>query len=226
LRLLLVDDHALFRQSLQMLLEASGHTVVGMAADGRAALQQARALRPDLILMDIEMPVCDGLTATRLIKAELPEIKVVMLTVSASDEDLFDAVKSGANGYLLKSQSADSFLEMIAQVAAGGAALPPDLAARLLEEFARQARLAAPVDSPHDRGDAGALSPNAEQGELSARQTEVLTLLAQGMTYAQIGAALYLSEPTVRYHLAHIMERLHLQNRAQVIAYAANHGLA
>ena len=226
MRLLLVDDHALFRYSLQMLLEANGYTVAGMAGDGREALQQARALRPELILMDIEMPVCNGLTATRLIKAELPEIKVVMLTVSASDEDLFEAVKSGANGYLLKSQSADSFLEMVGQVAAGGAALPPDLAARLLDEFARQARRAAPGDPLPDRGDAGASAPTAEQGELTPRQAEILALLAQGMTYGQIGAALYLSEPTVRYHLAQIMDRLHLQNRAQVIAYAASHGLA
>ena len=208
-----------------MLLEANGYTVVGMAGDGREALQQARALRPDLILMDIEMPLCDGLAATRLIKAELPSIKVVMLTVSASDEDLFEAVKSGANGYLLKSQSADSFLEMVGQVAAGGAALPPDLAARLLEEFARQARRIAPEDSALKQG-VGAPGPGAEQGELTLRQAEILTRLAQGMTYAQIGAALYLSEPTVRYHLAQIMDRLHLQNRAQVIAYAASHGLA
>ena len=220
MKLLLVDDHALFRQSLRMLLETSGYAVAGMAADGREALEMARALRPDLILMDIEMPICNGLVATRLIKAELPEIKVVMLTVSSSDEDLFEAVKSGASGYLLKSQSADSFLEMVGQVAAGGAALPPGLAARLLDEFARQARQITPV--------ATAPSENAvaAEGELTARQTEILTLLAQGMTYAQIGAALYLSEPTVRYHLAQIMERLHLQNRAQVIAYAASHGLA
>ena len=148
-----------------------------------------------------------------------------MLTVSASDEDLFEAVKSGASGYLLKSQSADSFLEMVGQVAAGGAALPPDLAARLLDEFARQARRITPVDPP-DKADAGICVPGAEQGELTPRQAEILALLAQGMTYAQIGAALYLSEPTVRYHLAQIMERLHLQNRAQVIAYAASHGLA
>jgi DNA-binding NarL/FixJ family response regulator len=225
LKLLLVDDHALFRDSLQMLLEASGYTVVGMAADGCEALQQARALRPDLVLMDIEMPVCNGLAATRLIKAELPAIKVVMLTVSANDEDLFEAVKSGASGYLLKSQSADSFLEMVGQVAAGGAALPPDLAARLLDEFARQARRIAPVDPP-SMGETGAPVPNAEQAEITPRQAEILALLAQGITYAQIGAALYLSEPTVRYHLAQIMERLHLQNRAQVIAYAASHGLA
>lgn len=223
LRLLLVDDHALFRHSLQMLLEASGYTVVGMASDGREALQQARALRPDLILMDIEMPVCNGLVATRLIKAELPEVKIVMLTVSSSDEDLFEAIKSGASGYLLKSQSADRFLEMVRQVAAGGAALPPELAARLLDEFARLARHSAPFQakSPEDT-----IGPGAAQDELTQRQAEILTLLAQGTTYAQIGATLYLSEATVRYHLAQIMARLHLQNRAQVIAYAASHGLA
>ncbi|MFN8468915.1 MAG: response regulator transcription factor [Caldilineaceae bacterium] len=226
MRLLLADDHALFRYSLQMLLETSGYTVVGMAADGREALQQARALQPDLILMDIEMPLCNGLVATRLIKAELPAVKVVMLTASSSDEDLFEAVKSGASGYLLKSQSADSFLEMVGHVAAGGAALPPDLAARLLDEFARQARRIAPVDPPPDKSNAGAPISGAEQGELTPRQVEILSLLAQGMTYAQIGAVLYLSEPTVRYHLAQIMDRLHLQNRAQVIAYAASHGMA
>ena len=153
MRLLLADDHALFRESLRMLLEASGYTVVGMAADGREALALARVLRPELILMDIEMPICNGLAATRLIKAELPEVKIVMLTVSSSDEDLFEAVKSGASGYLLKSQNADRFLEMVGQVAAGGAALPPELAARLLDEFARQARRSAPSAGEPDEND-------------------------------------------------------------------------
>ena len=125
MRLLLVDDHALFRQSLRVLLVTSGYEVVGMAADGKEALQQARALHPDLILMDIQMPVCDGLAATRLIKAEMPEVKIVMLTVSAGDEQLFEAVRSGASGYLLKSESADRFLEMIGHVARGGAASAP-----------------------------------------------------------------------------------------------------
>jgi DNA-binding NarL/FixJ family response regulator len=217
MRLLLVDDHALFRQSLRVLLEASGYEVVGTAADGKEALQQARALRPDLVLMDIEMPLCDGLAATRLIKAELPEVKIVMLTVSASDEDLFEAIKSGASGYLLKSQDADRFLEMVAEVLRGGAALPPELAARLLDEFARQARRQVP---------AGAHPGEAAEGDLTPRQGEILTLVAQGLTYAQVGGVLFLSEATVRYHMTQIMERLHLQNRAQVIAYAGSHGLS
>ena len=211
MRLLLVDDSALFRQSLRLLLVTSGHEVVGMAADGLEGLQQARALRPDLILMDIAMPRCDGLAATRLIKSELPAIRIVMLTVSASDDDLFEAIKSGACGYLLKSQSADQFLDMVGQVERGGAALPPELAARLLDEFARQARLAE--------------APAADAApDLTPRQTEILTLVARGWTYAQTGEALLLSEATIRYHMTHIMDRLHLQNRAQVIAYAARHG--
>ena len=212
LRILLVDDHALFLHSLKLLLATSGYEVVGEATDGMAALCQARLLHPDLILMDIDMPVCDGLAATRLIKAEMPQVKIVMLTVAASDEHLLQAVKSGASGYLLKSQSADRFLAMVADVARGGAALPPELAARLLEAFARQAQ---PLETP----------AAAPPGDLTARQVQILTLLARGLSYPQIGEALCLSEATVRYHLGQILDRLHLENRAQVIAYAARHGL-
>jgi DNA-binding NarL/FixJ family response regulator len=136
----------------------------------------------------------------------------VMLTVSASDEHLFEAVKSGASGYLLKSQSADRFLELVAQVEGGGAALPPELAARLLDEFARQSQH---VEMPVEEA----------SSELTARQLQILTLVAQGRTYPQVGEALHLSEATVRYHMGQILERLHLENRAQVIAYAARHGL-
>jgi two-component system NarL family response regulator len=212
MRVLLVDDHALFLQSLKMLLTAKNYEVVGTAADGMEALKQARLLRPELILMDIEMPICDGLAATRLIKAEMPLVKIVMLTVSSSDEHLFEAVKSGASGYLLKSQPAERFLELLAQVEHGGAALPPELAARLLEEFARQAQR---VETPVEETPA----------DLTARQREILTLVSQGLTYPQVGEALHLSEPTIRYHMGQILERLHLEHRAQVIAYAARHGL-
>jgi len=212
MKVLLVDDHALFLQSLKVLLSTKGYEVVGTASNGMEALKQARLLSPELILMDIEMPECDGLTATRLIKAEMPQIKIVMLTVSASDENLFESIKSGASGYLLKSQSADQFLEMVAQVERGGAALPPELAARLIEEFARQAKH---VEMPVEEA----------PSELTARQLEILTLVAQGQTYPEVGEAVYLSEATVRYHMSQILERLHLENRAQVITYAARHGL-
>lgn len=213
MKVLLVDDHPLFLQSLKVLLTTNGYEVVGLAGTGLEALKQARLLHPDLVLMDIDMPDCDGLAATRLIKAEMPQIKIVMLTVSARDEHLFEAVKSGASGYLLKSQSAERFLELVAQVEGGGAALPPELAARLLAEFARQAQHV--QTTPEEDAPA----------ELTPRQVEILTLVAQGLTYLQVGEVLHLSEPTVRYHMGEIIDRLHLQNRTQVIAYAAQHGL-
>jgi two-component system NarL family response regulator len=229
LRILLADDHALFRDSLRALLTAAGHEVVGSAADGLEALELARRLRPDLILMDIEMPGCDGLAATRLIKAEWPEATVAMLTVSAADADLFEAIKSGASGYLLKSDDSRRFLAMVADLGQGGAVLPPALAGRLLGEFARQARRdEARMERPTGTG-AGATgatgTPAAIETEgLSPRQVEVLTLLSQGRTYAEIGGLLFISQATVRYHLGQIMKALHLRNRAQVIAYAARHG--
>ena len=213
MRLLLVDDHALFLQSLRVLLIASGYEVVGLAADGMEALVKARSLKPDLILIDIDMPGCDGISATRLIKSELPDSKIAMLTVSARDEQLFEAIKSGASGYLLKSASTDEFLAMVEQVGQGGAALPPELTSRLMDDYARQARAAEqPVTAPDV-----ALTP---------RQTEILALVADGLTYAQVGETLCLSEATVRYHMAQVLDRLHLENRAQAIVYAARHGLA
>jgi two-component system NarL family response regulator len=141
----------------------------------------------------------------------MPQVKIVMLTVSSSDEYLFEAIKSGASGYLLKSQSAELFLELISKVESG-AVLPPEMAAKVLGEFARQAnRLERVTDEPAH--------------ELTDRQTQILTLVAQGMPYTKIGDLLHISEPTVRYHMGQILERLHLQNRAQVIAYASRHGM-
>ena len=137
MRILLVDDHALFCEALQNLLTLHGYEVVGTAGDGLEALEEARRLHPDLILMDIEMPGCDGLTGTRLIKAEMPDTKIVMLTVAQEDEVLFESLKSGASGYLLKSLRASQLLLHLDQLAAGQAALSPGLADKILEEFAR-----------------------------------------------------------------------------------------
>lgn len=212
MKILLVDDQALFLESMQGLLQAHDYQVVGVAMDGIEALNQARRLRPDLILMDIEMPRCDGLMATRLIKAEMPEVKIIMLTVSADDEHLFEAIKSGASGYLLKSLNAREFLALVAKMDQGEPPLAPGMAARLLNEFAHRSR---PVTE----------SGQQNESVLTARESEILTLVAQGLTYPQVGTLLHLSERTVRYHMGEILARLHLQNRAQVIAYAARHGL-
>jgi DNA-binding NarL/FixJ family response regulator len=219
MRVLLVDDHSLFLESLQNLLTTNGYQVVGTAGDGLAALEQARALRPDLILMDVTMPKCDGLAATRLIKAEMPAMRIVMLTASEQDEHLFEAIKSGAMGYLLKSLRTPEFLRHLKQIEIGEPPLSPGFAAKIMHELARHPSMSQ-TDSP------SALAkkyPDAEP--LSARQTQVLTLVTQGLTYAQVAASLHLSEATVRYHMAEIFERLHLDNRAQVIAYAARMGL-
>ena len=160
MRVLLADDHALLLEGLQNLLEAHDIEVAGTARDGREALEQARKLRPDLILMDIRMPVCDGLSATRLIKAELPETKIVVLTTSAEDQDLFEAVKSGASGYLLKSMDAASLIDALRDAEQDVPPFAPGLAAKLLAEFARRA------EAPEDESPMTAFS--AEGGTAAA----------------------------------------------------------
>jgi two-component system NarL family response regulator len=219
LRLLLVDDHALFLEGLRNLLVLENIKVVGTACDGLEALEKARSLRPDMILMDVQMPHCDGLAATRLIKAELPEIKIVMLTMSEDDRDLFEAVKSGASGYLLKKLKPASFFALLADLQAGLAPFSPGLGAKLLEEFTRLSTSAAALLST-----AGPIG-DQEAALLSPRQKQILTLIAQGHIYREVAETLGLSEPTVKYHMREILDRLHLENREQVIAYAAQHGL-
>jgi two-component system NarL family response regulator len=218
MRILLADDHGLFLEGLHNLLRAGGYEVVGAARDGLEALKLARERRPDVILMDVRMPGCDGLSATRLIHAELPEIKIVMLTTSAEDADLFEALKSGASGYLLKNLQPDELFDYLGGLARGEAPLSCELSARVLEEFSRQAAALEEREAPGLRG----ASPGPE---LTARQREVLEMVATGLTYKEVGAALYVSESTIKYHMQKILERLHLKNREQVVAYALQSGL-
>src|SRR5512139_269240 len=138
-RVLLVDDHSLFLEGLRNLLVSEGIQVIGLAHDGLEALAQARRLHPEVILMDIQMPRCDGLAATRLIKAEMPEIKIVMLTMSEDEHDLFEAVKSGASGYLLKRLEATEFFSYLTELQAGHPPFSPGLAEKILQEFSHQA---------------------------------------------------------------------------------------
>ncbi len=220
MRVLLVDDHGLFLEGLRNLLTSQGIEVVGVARDGLEALAAARRWRPDVILMDIQMPRCDGVAATRLIKAEMPECKIVMLTMSDDEEDLFEAVKSGASGYLLKRLDADDFFAYLSEMEAGHPPFSPGLAEKILHAFAAQGR---PTAEPRPATAENAPAP--EEDALTPRQIQILTLVAQGQTYRQVADAIGLSERTVKYHMAEILNRLHLENRAQVIAYAARAGL-
>ena len=235
MKVLLVDDHPIFLEGLHNLLLAGGVDVVGTAGDGLQALAQARTLRPDVILMDIEMPRCDGLTAARLIKAELPDTKIVMLTMSAEDADLFEAIKSGASGYLLKRLNADEFFDYLSELMKGQAPFSPGLAARILAEFARQGQSPTPSSLLEDAAlmlgkdpDLATAPQAAQTGSdepLSARQIQILALVAQGHTYKEVAEIIGLSERTIKYHMAAILEQLHLKNRSQLIAYAARRGM-
>lgn len=204
MRVLLADDHALVRAGIASLLRASGVEVVAEAGDGDEALRYARELRPDLILMDVRMPGRNGLDATRAIKTELPETRVVMLTVSDDEADLFAAVKSGADGYLLKNLREDEFTELLTRLRNGEPVMSPTLARKLLKEFAR-------------------LKEESSDG-LTAREREVLDLVAKGSTNKEVAAALFISTNTVDFHVRNILAKLHLRNRTQVVAWAHEHG--
>lgn len=222
MKVLLVDDNRLMLEGLQNLLEAHDIEVVGMAGDGLASVDLARKLKPDVILMDIRMPRCDGLAATRLIKEEMPDAKIIILTTSNEDDDLFEAIKSGACGYLLKSMDSNELVEALEQASQGTPPFSPGLAAKLLDEFARLNNSSGSISSKSisETGD------EAIGGVLKPRQIEVLRLLADGLSYKEIGARLFLSPRTIKYHMEEIMNQLHLENRAQVLAFAGKMGLA
>jgi two-component system NarL family response regulator len=225
MRVLLVDDHRLLVEGLTNLLEAHGVEIAGTAHDGCEAVAAARALRPDVILMDISMPNCDGLTATRLIRAQWPEARIVILTTSAQDKDLFEAVKSGACGYLLKSMDAGELVEALGQAQEGIPPFSPGLAAKLLSEFQRMAGGGDAVTGKRGDIEIGGKGDTGSEPALTVREREVLSLVAQGLAYKEVGARLGLSSRTVKYHMSEIMARLHLEHRAQVLAYAGRLGL-
>jgi DNA-binding NarL/FixJ family response regulator len=213
IRVLIADDHALFRRGVATLLAAQGDfEVVGQAEDGFQALDMARELMPDLILMDISMPGLDGLEATRRIKAEMPYVRIVILTASDGDRNLFDAVKAGAQGYLLKKIEPLALYSTLRGALQGEAPVSGLMAARLLEEFARQARQPGPAPSP--------------AAALTAREKEVLELVARGRSNKEIASALGNAENTVKNQLKNILEKLHLQNRVQAAMFAVREGLA
>ena len=213
IKVLLVDDHALFRKGVASALGLQRDIeVVGEASNGQEALTKARELMPDVILMDISMPGMDGLEATRRIKAEVPHVRIIILTVAEEDKSLFEAIKSGAHGYLLKTIEPRPLFETLRGVFRGEAPISRVTASKILGEFARQGQRATPEEA----------SP---VGRLSPRELEILELLTKGATNKEIAATLGISNHTVKNHLQNIMEKLHIQNRVQAVAYALQTGL-
>jgi DNA-binding NarL/FixJ family response regulator len=207
MRILVADDHSLFRDGLVSLLEAANLDVVGQVGDGEAAIEAALRLRPDVVLMDLNMPGIGGLEALRRLRAEWPTVQVVMLTVSEEQADLVAAVQSGARGYLLKHLKADEFLDMLHGLERGEAAMSRQTTARLMTGMTQLSRSASdPVN-------------------LTEREAELLRLLAEGLSNKSIAQKLSLSENTVKYHLKNILQKLGVHNRTEAATQAIRMGL-
>jgi DNA-binding NarL/FixJ family response regulator len=209
MRVVLADDHALVRDGIASLLAAWGHEVVGQAADGDRAVALADELEPDVILMDVRMPGSSGLDATRRIARDHPAIAIVMLTVSEDEDDLFEAIKSGARGYLLKNLEARELRSMLESIARGDAAISPATAFRIIREFAHPTPEAAGIQTP-----------------LTARELDVLELVTAGLRNKEIAARLGISENTAKFHLRNILEKLHAESRTELATRALREGLA
>jgi two-component system NarL family response regulator len=204
INVLVVDDHAVVRTGLATILEEQPDiTIVGEARDGLEAISKTLELKPDVILMDIFMPHCSGLDAMIAIRESLPDAKVLLLTVSESEENLFRALRFGAQGYLLKSANIDEVVNAVRQVAAGEAMLSPRIATKLIAEFQKK----------------------ADEPKLSAREMEVLQLVGEGLTNTRIADRLFISESTVRTYLRRLLDKLHLSHRTEAMAYAMRHGV-
>ena len=202
MRILIADDPALFRDGLRSLLQSQGHEIVGEARNGRQAIDMAVALHPDVVLMDVSMPELDGIAATRELTAHHPDIKIIILTASEEEETLFEGIKAGAQGYLMKNLEAEEFFSLLDRASRGEPALTPALARKLLLEFAKPAVAAAP-------------------DALTEREREVLALMVEGVTSnRKLAKSLDLSENTVKFHVRNILDKLRLHNRAQAVGYA------
>ncbi|MBI4729443.1 MAG: response regulator transcription factor [Acidobacteria bacterium] len=213
IRVIIVDDHALFRRGLQMVLDQEEDIeVVGEASDGSEAVGKAQETMPDIVLMDVRMPRRGGIEATRQIKDLLPHTKVLMLTISDEEADLYDAIKAGASGYLLKEISIDEVATAVRSVHGGQSLISPSMASKLLSEFATIAK----------KTDEKATVP---QPRLTDREMEVLRLVAQGRNNRDIAKELFISENTVKNHIRNILEKLHLHSRMEAVVYAVREKL-
>jgi DNA-binding NarL/FixJ family response regulator len=210
IRLLIADDHRMLRESLRRAMEEHGFDVVGEAADGEEAVRMAAKLQPDVVLMDVTMPVLDGVAATRRVRDELPGTQVVILTMHADREVLVDAIRAGAAGYLVKDCSTEDVVDTVRRAASGETALSPELAASMLGEVRELVR----------QEEAG-----AEEPIISKREEEVLQLIADGLSTTEVAAKLYISVKTVKNHLASIYQKLDTRDRTQAVLQAVRMGI-
>jgi len=216
IRVLIADDHTLIREGLQAVLaQEPDISIVGHAASGADALALAKELAPDVILMDVRMPGMDGVEATRRIKAEVPGAKVVILTVYQDDEYLFNAVKAGAVGYILKDVSPEQLVHAVRLASRGESLIDPALAARVLAEFSK-------LSTNGERTQQGATGVYAA---LTPREMQVLNLVAQGKSNKEIARELCIEEKTVKNHMSNIFAKLQVNDRTQALIYAVRHGL-
>ncbi len=222
IRVLIADDQDIIRQGLQIIVDQQDDmTALPPVADGMSALQAARALRPDVVLMDIKMPVMDGIEATRAITRELPATQVIILTTYDTDDLVFDGVRAGAQGYLLKDAGSAAILEAIRAVQRGESQLDPQIARKMMDEFRRVST--AQSQQPETPRPVSGNSPALEA--LTERETDILTLLAQGLSGRDIAQNLHITEGTLRNHISNILGKLHVNDRAQAIVAAAKRGI-
>lgn len=213
IRVLIADDQTLVRDGFRMILDAQEDIeVVGEAADGQEAVARSRELRPHVVLMDVRMPGCDGLEATRELLRVSPETHVLILTTFDLNEYVYEAMRAGASGFLLKDIPRSQLIEGVRTVASGDALLAPAITRRLIEQFVRRPPASVRPSPPELEG-------------LTAREREVLQLLAQGRSNTEIAAALYVSEATVKTHVAHALTKLGLRDRVQAVVFAYESGL-
>src|SRR5438067_615733 len=212
LRVLIVDDHALFRRGLQMVLASEPDIeVVGEASDGAEAVEKAKALKPNVVLMDVRMPKRSGIEAAGDIRDQLPDSKILMLTMSDEEADLYEAIKAGASGYLLKEISIEEVPDAIRSVWSGQSRISPSMASKLLSEFAAMSQRT---------GDSKQVA-----AKLTEREMQVLRLVAQGLNNKDIAEKLFISENTVKNHIRNILDKLHLHSRMEAVVYAVKEKL-
>ncbi|WP_431912075.1 response regulator [Micromonospora carbonacea] len=219
---MVVDDHPMWREGVARDLTEAGHLVVATSGEGRQAVRVAPAARPDLVVLDLQLPDISGVEVIRGLRAALPEVRVLMLSASGEQQSVLDAVKAGATGYLVKSAAPAEFLDAVRRTAAGEPVFTPGLAGLVLGEFRRLA--AGAGGAAGDRGPAPAGRP-ADAPRLTDRETEVLRLVAKGMSYKQIAERLGLSHRTVQNHVQNTLGKLQLHNRVELTRYAIERGL-